>query len=46
MFINKNIFITVFILLVNAVAFAQPGGGLEGGEVEVIKDFEARLEDT
>ena len=47
MFANKNILIIVFILLVNAFAFAQPGGGgLEGGEVEVIKDFDARLQDT
>ena len=32
--------------MANVVIFAQPGGGLEGGEVEVIKDFEARLADT
>ena len=46
MFANKNIFLTVFILLWSVLAFAQPGGGLEGGEVEVIKDFDARLKDT
>ena len=47
MSLKKNIFLFVLILLGNVVAFAQPGGGgLEGGEVEVIKDFEARLADT
>ena len=41
----KNIFSLVFVLLVGQNLAAQ-GGGLEAGEVEVIKEFEARLADT
>ncbi len=45
MVFNKNIIIALIILLVGTtVSYAQ--GDLETGEVEVIKDFDARLKDT
>ena len=43
----KNIFILILVTLSFQVVTAQPGGGgLEAGEVEVIKEFDARLLDT
>ncbi|MEM6965712.1 MAG: hypothetical protein AAF573_13170 [Bacteroidota bacterium] len=43
----KNIFCICLVTLTYQVAMAQPsGGGLETSEVEVIKEFDARLADT
>ena len=43
----KNIFAIIIVASSYQMAIAQPGGGgLEAGEVEVIKEFDARLLDT
>lgn len=43
----KDIFAIIIVATSCQIAFAQPGGGgLEAGEVEVIKEFDARLLDT
>lgn len=43
----KNIFCICLVTLTSQLALAQPGGGgLETSEVEVIKEFDARLADT
>ncbi len=44
---SKNIILPIFICLFGTMAFAQPpSDNLPSEEVEVIKDFEARLEDS
>ncbi|HFB99499.1 MAG TPA: hypothetical protein ENJ53_01725, partial [Phaeodactylibacter sp.] len=43
---NKGIISIIIILLGSQWAWSQPPGGLETSEVEVIKEFEARLTDT
>ena len=45
MVLNKNIFIALILLFVGT-SFSYAQGNLETGEVEVIKDFDARLKDT
>ncbi len=42
----KNIVSTFIFLVIAVVAYAQPGGDLPSEEVEIIKNFEAALEES